>query len=45
MTKVPARVQRIIKHIGPIIEERLAKEKLDGPEAEDTAVHIAILTA
>ncbi|KJA16226.1 hypothetical protein HYPSUDRAFT_47536 [Hypholoma sublateritium FD-334 SS-4] len=37
LTKIPARAQRTIKHIGPIIEERLANEKLYGPEAEDTA--------
>ncbi len=44
MTSVPGRVRRIIKHIGPIIEDRLAQEKLSGMEAEDTAVLIVILT-
>lgn len=38
MTEVPSTMRRIIQHIGPIIEDRLEKEKLFGKEWEDSAV-------
>ncbi len=44
MTKAPTRVLQMIRHIGPIMEERLAKEKACGPEADDTTVNSFTLT-
>jgi hypothetical protein len=41
LTKVPGNIKRVIRHVGPIIEERLAKRKEGGAaelDSDDEAV-------